>query len=105
MTTLTTRTDTKTTATTSGRGVRTWVMPIYVVFGLLGGAAAMVLTGAWAPTLIGDAGPLARLGLPIAKFVFNSAMTLTVASLIMASMVFPRTDSVPRDRKKSATRE
>ena len=105
MTTLTTRTDTKTTATASGKGARTWVMPIYVVFGLLGGAAAMVLTGAWAPTLIGDAGPLARLGLPVAKFVFNSAMTLAVASLIMASMVFPRTDAITRDRKGATTGE
>ena len=103
MTTLTTRTDTKTAAAASGKGARTWVMPIYVVFGLLGGAAAMVLTGAWAPTLIGDAGPLARLGQPVPKFVFNSAMTLAVASLIMASMVFPRTDAITRDRKGATT--
>lgn len=105
MTTLTTRTKTSNTATASGRGVRTWVMPIYVVFGLVGGAAAMVLTGAWAPTLIGDAGPLARFGLPVAKFVFNSSMTLTVAGLIMASLVFPRTDAVTRERKGAEVRE
>lgn len=105
MTTLTTRTKTSNTATASGRGVRTWVMPIYMVFGLVGGAAAMVLTGAWAPTLIGDAGPLARFGLPVAKFVFNSSMTLTVAGLIMASLVFPRTDAVTRERKGAEVRE
>lgn len=105
MTTLTTRTKTSNTATASGRGVRTWVMPIYVVFGLVGGAAAMVLTGAWAPTLIGDAGPLARFGLPVARFAFNTAMTLTVAGLIMASLVFPRTDAITRERKGTVTRE
>lgn len=105
MTTLTTRTKTSNTATASGRGVRTWVMPIYVVFGLVGGAAAMVLTGAWAPTLIGDAGPLARFGLPVARFAFNTAMTLTVAGLIMASLVFPRTDATTRERKGTVTRE
>ncbi|MDK7750405.1 cytochrome c oxidase assembly protein [Brevibacterium sp. UMB10442] len=85
--------------------MRTWVMPIYVVFGLVGGAAAMVLTGAWAPTLIGDAGPLARFGLPVARFAFNTAMTLTVAGLIMASLVFPRTDAITRERKGTVTRE
>lgn len=73
------------------RTLRAIAVPIYVLCGLIAGAGALVFTGAAAPTLIGDAGPLARIGLPIVTFLFDSSMALTVAALIMASLVFPRT--------------
>ena len=41
----------------------------------------------------------------MARFAFNTAMTLTVAGLIMASLVFPRTDAITRERKGTVTRE
>lgn len=66
-------------------------LPLFLLLGAVVGSVALVLTGAAAPTVIGDSGPLGRWGLPTAEFVFNTAMSLTVAALVLAVLVLPRT--------------
>lgn len=71
--------------------VRTAAVPLFVLIGALAGSIGLIATGAAAPTVLADSGPLGRWGLPLAEFVFNSAMALTVGSLLLAVVVFPRT--------------
>lgn len=71
--------------------VRIAAVPLFVLIGALAGSIGLIATGAAAPTVLADSGPLGRWGLPIAEFVFNSAMALTVGSLLLAVVVFPRT--------------
>ncbi|MGO1439927.1 MAG: cytochrome c oxidase assembly protein [Brevibacterium yomogidense] len=71
--------------------VRIAAVPLFVLIGALAGSIGLIATGAAAPTVLADSGPLGRWGLPIAEFVFNSAMALTIGSLLLAVVVFPRT--------------
>lgn len=83
--------------------LRLAAIPGYLVAGLVMGILALDFTGAAAPTLLGDAGPLGRLGLPLAEFVFNTAMAVTIGALVLAAVVFPR--SAPtRDRHRDRTK-
>jgi cytochrome c oxidase assembly factor CtaG/putative copper export protein len=66
-------------------------LPLYLLAGVVLGSLALVLTGAAAPTVVGDSGPLGRWGLPTAKFLFNTALTLTIGALVLAVGVLPRT--------------
>lgn len=71
--------------------VRIAAVPLFVLIGALAGSIGLLATGAAAPTVLADSGPLGRWGLPAAEFVFNSAMALTIGSLLLAVVVFPRT--------------
>ena len=71
--------------------VRLAALPLYLLVGAIVGSIGLVLTGAAAPTVLADSGPLGRWGLPAAEFVFNSAMAMTLGALLLAVVVVPRT--------------
>lgn len=71
--------------------VRIASLPLFVLIGSIVGAIGLLGTGAAAPTLLADSGPLGRWGLPAAEFIFNTAMALTLGALLLAVIVFPRT--------------
>ncbi|SMY12120.1 putative copper resistance protein D [Brevibacterium jeotgali] len=71
--------------------IRVAALPLFVLIGALAGSIGLIATGAAAPTVLADSGPLGRWGLPTAEFVFNAAMALTIGSLLLAVVVFPRT--------------
>ena len=73
------------------RFVQRATVPIVVFLGLIAGLAALFFTGAANPTLLNDPGSVVRFGLPTAKFVFNTAMSLTVGALMFAVLILPRT--------------
>ncbi len=75
-----------------------------VFLGCVVGLAALFFTGAANPTLLNDPGSVVRLGLPAAKFVFNTAMSLTVGALMFAVLILPRTEG-RRNRRKTKTDE
>jgi cytochrome c oxidase assembly factor CtaG len=75
-----------------------------VFLGCVVGLAALFFTGAANPTLLNDPGSVVRFGLPAAKFVFNTAMSLTVGALMFAVLILPRTDG-RRNRRKTKTDE
>ncbi|WP_210603662.1 cytochrome c oxidase assembly protein [Brevibacterium oceani] len=79
-------------------------VPIVVFLGCVVGLAALFFTGAANPTLLNDPGSVVRLGLPAAKFVFNTAMSLTVGALMFAVLILPRTEG-RRNRRKTKTDE
>lgn len=91
----------------TARRLRLAAIPGLLVVGTIVGLLALDFTGAAAPTLLNDAGPLGRYGLPIAKFVFNLAMAVTIGALVLAAVVLPRSAPVRvrhRDRGKAAAR-
>src|SRR5699024_5162351 len=51
--------------------VRIAAVPLFVLIGALAGSIGLLATGAAAPTVLADSGPLGRWGLPAAEFVFN----------------------------------
>ena len=71
--------------------VRIAALPLYTLVGAIVGSIGLLLTGAAAPTVLADSGPLGRWGLPAAEFVFNTAMILTIGALLLAVIVVPRT--------------
>ncbi len=75
-----------------------------VFLGCVVGLAALFFTGAANPTLLNDPGSVVRFGLPAAKFVFNTAMSLTVGALMFAVLILPRTEG-RRNRRKTKTDE
>lgn len=75
----------------SGRRLSLTSLPVYAAIAAVVGSLALVFTGAAAPTLLGDAGPLVRFGLPIAEFAFDTLMALTLGALLLAVFVIPRT--------------
>ncbi|WP_181275131.1 cytochrome c oxidase assembly protein [Brevibacterium oceani] len=79
-------------------------VPIVVFLGCVVGLAALFFTGAANPTLLNDPGSVVRFGLPAAKFVFNTAMSLTVGALMFAVLILPRTEG-RRNRRKTKTDE
>nr|WP_272902271.1 cytochrome c oxidase assembly protein [Brevibacterium daeguense] len=85
--------------------MRLATIPGFLLAGFVVGAIALDFTGAAAPTLLNDAGPLGRFGLPIAEFLFDAAMAVTIGALVLATLVFPRSPARRirnRDRKKAA---
>ena len=92
----------------TARRLRLAALPGFIVLGAVVGLLALDSTGAAAPTLLNDAGPLGRFGLPAAKFLFNTAMAVTIGALVLASVVLPRSAPVRRrhrDRKADADQE
>lgn len=71
--------------------VRIAALPLYVLIGSIVGSIGLIGTGAAAPTVLADSGPLGRWGLPTAEFLFNTAMAVTIGALLLAVVVFPRT--------------
>lgn len=92
----------------TARRLRLAALPGFIVLGAIVGLFALDLTGAAAPTLLNDAGPLGRYGLPTAKFLFNTAMAVTIGALVLASVVLPRSAPVRRrhrDRRAAEAAE
>lgn len=65
-------------------------IPGFLLAALLGGWWALYFAGAALPQIIGDPGPLGRFGLPVATFIYNSALALTIGALALAMFVLPR---------------
>lgn len=89
----------------SARRLRLAALPGFIVLGTLVGLLALDSTGAAAPTLLNDAGPLGRYGLPTAKFLFNTAMAVTIGALVLAAVVLPRSAPVRRRHRDRKTAE
>lgn len=75
---------------TAARRLRLAAIPGFILVAAVCGAFALDFTGAAAPLLLNDSGPLGRFGLPIAEFLFNFSMSVTLAALFLATLVFPR---------------
>lgn len=75
---------------TAARRLRLAALPGFLLIAAVCGALALDFTGAAAPLLLNDSGPLGRFGLPIAELLFNLSMSVTVAALILATLIFPR---------------
>jgi cytochrome c oxidase assembly factor CtaG/putative copper export protein len=80
--------------------LRRLAIPLFVILGILIGWLALSFTGAAAPTVLGDSGPLGRLGLPVAQFVFQTSTAITIGALGLAVFVIPRAPRV-RGHKKA----
>ena len=89
----------------TARRLRLAALPGFIVLGTLVGLLALDSTGAAAPTLLNDAGPLGRYGLPTAKFLFNTAMAVTIGALVLAAVVLPRSAPVRRRHRDRKTAE
>ena len=87
----------QTSETSTADGVRATNRPLWAVAGLpavLAAAVVLVLaslyTGAGSEQALGDPGPLVRWGLPAAKLVHHVAMSTTLAALVFAAAILPR---------------
>lgn len=77
-------------------------IPLLVVVGLAACVAGLFLTGAAEATRLIDPGPWVRFGLPVAKFVFNLAMSLTVGAILFLLLILPRTRGRTRRTRTEA---
>ena len=81
---------------------RRLAIPLFTVIGAAFGAWALIFTGATNPLLVGDSGPLGRIGLPIAEFFFQAASVVVIGAIILMMLVLPR--SKPRRRRGAGAR-
>lgn len=81
---------------------RRLAVPIYTLVGAGFGAWALIYAGAANPLLVGDSGPLGRIGLPIAEFIFQGASVIVIGALILMMLVLPRTE--PQRRRSAGAR-
>lgn len=82
------------------RRLRRAAVPLFLVAGFVLGTWALFFTGAAAPTILNDSGPLGRFGLPVAEFLFDSSMAVTIGALVLACTVVPRVSRAKRVRHK-----
>ncbi len=86
------------TKTSGGSAGRIWpllTLPALVV-GLATVVVASFLAGTSAPSELGDPGPLVRWALPVAKALHHSSMAITIAALVFAATILPRSTKPKR---------
>ncbi|WP_231864010.1 cytochrome c oxidase assembly protein [Brevibacterium ravenspurgense] len=81
---------------------RRLAIPLFTVVGAAFGAWALMYTGATNPMLVGDSGPLGRIGLPIAEFFFQAASVVVIGAIILMMLILPR--SKPQRRRGAGAR-
>lgn len=84
--------------TTGGSAGRIWpllTLPA-IVLGLVALVLASIFAGTAAPSELGDPGPFIRWALPIAKTLHHTAMSLTIAALLFAAAILPRSTKPKR---------
>ena len=81
---------------------RRLAIPLFTVVGAAFGAWALIYTGATNPMLVGDSGPLGRIGLPIAEFFFQAASVVVIGAIILMMLILPR--SKPQRRRGAGAR-
>ena len=81
----------------SGAPLAPWpVVGLLVAIGLIGAVVAAMVTGAAAPVVISDPGPLVRWGLPVVSVVGQLSSALTLGLLVMAAFIVPETTRTNR---------
>jgi hypothetical protein len=70
--------------------------------GVIGVLAAAVVTGATAPLVLSDPGPLVRWGLPLATVTAHMSSAVTLGLLVLAAFLMPETTRT--NRRVEATR-
>ena len=73
------------------RSLTPTLLPAIGVLAVLLALAGAAYTGATAPLAIGDAGPLVRWGIPVAKVLADLGMALTLGVLALAATALPAT--------------
>ena len=81
---------------------RRLAIPLFTVVGAAFGGWALIYTGATNPMLVGDSGPLGRIGLPIAEFFFQAASVVVIGAIILMMLILPR--SKPQRRRGAGAR-
>src|SRR3712207_4131795 len=79
--------------------VTRWNVARLAVLGSAGVVAVvlgLVLSGAAAPSVLGDPGTLVRWGLPVVETLGQLAAALTVGSLVLAVCILPRRSAAPQ---------
>lgn len=74
-----------------------WVFPAAALLSLI---ASLLATGANSGTVLADAGPLVRWGLPIAQILHNFSMVTVMGALIFAIGILPRFTDSTRGRSR-----
>lgn len=86
------------TNASGGSGGRIWpllTLPA-VLLGLIAVVAASIFAGTTAPSELGDPGPFVRWALPIAKVMHHTSMSITIAALVFAAAILPRSTKPKR---------
>lgn len=81
---------------------RRLTIPLFTIVGAAFGAWALIYTGANNPLLVGDSGPLGRIGLPIAEFFFQASSVVVIGAIILMMLILPR--SKPQRRRGAGAR-
>ena len=77
----------------------TAVISVVAALAVITGLAAAALSGAIAPTVIGDPGALVRWGLVAVRVIADLAAGLTVGTLVLAAVALPvDKDGLPTGR-------
>ncbi len=80
-----------------------WRSPLVLgATGVIGVLAAAVVTGATAPLVLSDPGPLVRWGLPLATVTAHMSSAVTLGLLVLAAFLMPETTRT--NRRVEATR-
>ncbi|WP_258142382.1 bifunctional copper resistance protein CopD/cytochrome c oxidase assembly protein [Arthrobacter sp. MYb227] len=86
------------TQTAGGSAGRIWpllTLPA-IVLGLVAIVVSSIFAGTAAPSELGDPGAFIRWALPIAKTLHHSAMSITIAALVFAAAILPRSTKPKR---------